>query len=554
MDERYIAAIDLGTSKIAVTVALISGKDVQVIYYHETPSEGVRNSYVFNPKKVSGPLGEAISRAENELKIKIHQAVVNLPRYEVSQKSACARLDRSDADSSITQEEIDYLKSNAIDSYPLDNPDKEMMYGVVAQSFTAEDNFNVSESELEGIVSDTIDGNFKVFVGRKRHSDNVDMAMNHIGVAVARKYFPPDVTAKAVLSREERENGVALIEFGAGATSVTVYHNNILRHYSSIPFGGKTITNDIKHECGISEQLAENIKIAYGACCPDKLLTLREKIIQINNEESGTCKQLSVKYLSEIITARIKEIVDACLYRIEESGFADTLRNGVVITGGGASIPNLSSFIKEISGYTVRLGYPVHKFSCSGCNEVRQKSAVASVGMVLAAKDNKYINCLSEAPVRKDAVTVIAPPEQPAAEEPEPLSPSPEDVREMPAVTENPAEELQAAGEQSFTEPSSAAADTSETADTVPPVEETKEDTVGTPAEEEVNTTSEPEPVQQADQTHYEEPAAPKEEPVKKKSKFKITWAKPLEKFGKKIGGAITNAIDIAYDNSNDKY
>lgn len=530
MDERYIAAIDLGTSKIAVTVALVDGKDVQVIYYHETPAEGIRNSYVFNPKKVSVPLKEAVSRAENELRIKIHQAVVNLPRYEVSQKSACASLERSDKDSSITQEEIDYLKSNAIDSYPLDNPDKEMMYGVVAQSFTAEDNFNVSESELEGIVSDTIDGNFKVFVGRKRHSDNVDMAMNLIDMAVAKKYFLPDVTANAVLSREEKENGVALIEFGAGSTSVTVYHNNIMRHYSSIPFGGKTITNDIKHECGISEHLAENIKIAYGACCPDKLLTLRDKIIQINNEESGTCKQLSVKYLSEIITARLKEIIDACLYRIEESGFADTLRNGVVITGGGASIPNLSSFIKDISGYTVRIGYPVHKFSCSGCNEVRQKSAVASVGMILAAKDNKWINCLSEAPVRKEvkvAAPVIEPisvPVEEPFEEPEVAVEAPQtgwiqDIPEPEPVTE--------VTEEPYVEPEYTEQE---------PVEEEPviiiEDTPG-PVKEE------------------EEPSED-EEPKQPKKKFNITWTKPFANIGRKIGGVVSGIIDAGYDASDE--
>lgn len=506
MDERYIAAIDLGTSKIAVTVALVDGKDVQVIYYHETPAEGVRNSYVFNPKKVSVPLREAIAGAESELRIKIHQAVVNLPRYEVSQKSACASLARSDKDSSITQEEIDYLKSNAIDSYPLENPDKEMMYGVVAQSFTAEDNFNVSESELEGIVSDTVDGNFKVFVGRKRHSDNIDMTMNLVDVAVAKKFFLPDVTANAVLSREERENGVALIEFGAGATSVTVYHNNILRHYSSIPFGGKAVTNDIKHECGISERLAENIKIAYGACCPDKLLTLRDKIIQINNEESGTCKQLSVKYLSEIITARIKEITEACLYRIEESGFADTLRNGVVITGGGASIPNLSSFIKDLSGYTVRIGYPVHKFSYSGCNEIRQKSAVASVGMILAAKDNKWINCISDVPVREDALA-----------EPEP---------EVAEVFENPA----AAGAESTDWTQDVREPAADVEDIVsPPETETQPDEVRElPKEMEADT-------RKMDDGRKKE---------RKKSKFSITWSK----FGKQIGGAITSVINAGYD------
>ena len=132
MDERYIAAIDLGTSKIAVTTSQINNQDVQMLYYKETPSEGIRNSFVFNPAKVARPLKEAILEAEAELKIKVRQAVVNLPRYEVRQETACARLQRTDSESAITLEEINYLKSNAIESYPLNDPGKEVMYGVVA--------------------------------------------------------------------------------------------------------------------------------------------------------------------------------------------------------------------------------------------------------------------------------------------------------------------------------------------------------------------------------------------------------------------------------------
>ena len=181
---------------------------------------------------------------------------------------------------------------------------------------------------------------------------------------------------------------------------MTIYHNDIMRYYSSIPFGGKSITNDIKLECGTSERLAENIKLGYGVCMPDKLLTLRDKILQINNPESGSCKQLSVKYLSEVITDRVKEIVDACLYKIQESGFGNTLRNGIVITGGSAEIPNLSTYVKELSGYNIRIGYPRQKFSYVGCPEINETSAVASVGMIMASKEDKYLNCLSEAPVR----------------------------------------------------------------------------------------------------------------------------------------------------------
>ena len=410
MDERFIAAVDLGTSKIAVTVAQTGSKGVQMIYYRETPSDGIRNSYVLNPQKAARAVGGALRQAEEELNIKIHQVITGLPRYEVAQINAKAELERSDPDSSITLEEIDFLKTNAIDTYPLPDPDKQMIYGVVAQSFTTEECMNARESETEGMVSDRIEGNFKVFVGRRRYSDNVDRVMNLVGVAVARKCFLPEITAKAVLSEEERENGVALIEIGAGATSVSIYHNDILRYYASIPFGGRSITSDIRLECGTSERLAENIKLAYGACMPEKLLNLRDKIIQITNNESGSCKQLSVKYLSEVITCRIKEIVDACLYKIQESGLMSVLRSGIVLTGGGAAMPNLATYVKELSGYNVRIGYPRQKFSFTDCPGICDTSAAVSVAMIMAMKDDRYINCLSEPPVRKEEATEEEPP------------------------------------------------------------------------------------------------------------------------------------------------
>ena len=166
-----------------------------------------------------------------------------------------------------------------------------------------------------------------------------------------------------------------------------------MRHYASIPFGGKNITDDIKSECQISEKLAENIKMAFGACMPDRLQSLSEKIIHIRSNSTEPDKQLPVKYLSEIITARVEEIMTAILYEIQESGFADMLRSGIVVTGGSAQIPNLGAFINELSGFRVRTGYPRRFFSCQGCDGLGETTAATSIGLILAANEQSEINC-----------------------------------------------------------------------------------------------------------------------------------------------------------------
>ena len=397
--ERYIAAADLGSSKIALSVAKIEGDDIQVIYYKETPSDGIRNSYVFNPKRAAGPLRAAIKEAEEELNIKILQVVVGLPRYDVRQEIASARMERSDPSTCITRDEINTLKSIAIDSYPIADEGKEEIYGAVAQSFSADEELVcASEHDVVGVTADAIEGNFKVFVGAQKAVSNIDIMLNEVGVAPARKMFLPNTVARAVLSEAEKENGVALVEIGAGVTSLTIYRGKILRHYSAIPFGGRSITTDIKYECGFNEELAENIKLAFGACMPEKLQSLSEKIIQINDEENGSYEQLPVKYLSEIITCRAREIIEAVLWQIQDSGYADKLRNGIVLTGGGANLVNVANLIKEMSGYTVRIGYPRSQaFSAVGCSGVGETSAVATIGMILEAKKDFRLNCIEDA-------------------------------------------------------------------------------------------------------------------------------------------------------------
>ena len=420
-EERYIATADLGSGKIALGVAKVTGNDVQIIYYREIPSDGIRYSCVFNPMKASRPLVAAIKDAEEELRISIRQLVVGLPRYNVAQEVRTAKLERVNPSSCITAEEIHMLKMMAMDNYPLENPEKREIYGAVVQSFNADDLIQQSERDIEGATAEAIEGNYKIFIGARKPSDNIDVMLNNAGVALACKIFVPDAVAGAVLSEEEKENGVALVEMGAGVTSLAIYQGGVMRHYSSIPFGGWSITNDVKHECGFSEKLAENIKLAYGACLPEKLSSLGEKIIRVNDDENGTYQDLPAKYLSDIITCRAREIIDAILFRIQECGFAERLRSGIVLTGGCAALPNLATMVKEMAGYNVRIGYPrTRNFISTGCIGLGETGAVGTVGLILTARRDPNLNCTT-APAPEPEPEPVYEEEEEYCEEPEPI-------------------------------------------------------------------------------------------------------------------------------------
>lgn len=392
-NESFIAAVDLGTSKIALAVAKVDDGNVQILYYNTRASDGIRNSEIYSPVRVLGVLRGLIHDAEEELKLKILQVFVGLPRCGVRQEKAEAICQRTNPDDYISEEEIDSLKSLAQDNHQLRNPEKEMVYSSVAQAFSTPEFFQINENDIVGMISTEITGHFNVFVGKRFPINYIYKVFNDLHIGIADTCFTPVAVAKAVLSEDEMQNGVALIDLGAGSTSVSVYKNNSLVHYASIPFGGSVVSSDIRSECSISDSLAENIKCAYGGCMPDKLQNLGDKIVQIETDDISTYKQIPLRYISEIITARENEIVDAMLYEILESGLAESLRKGIVITGGGAEMLNLANFIQDISGYKVRVASPRNYFLATGCERILKPAAAAIAGMVLMAKNARMSCC-----------------------------------------------------------------------------------------------------------------------------------------------------------------
>ena len=404
--EKYIVAADLGTARMSLIVVKVNGFDTQVVYYKEVASDGIRYSGVSNMGKAHAPLDVLIKGAETELNIKINHVIIGMPKFPIRQEANSGKLQDRGEDTEITAEDIADIKRFAQDSYVLAN-EGEAVYGAVAQSFSDSENFQTSEDEIIGMASDVIEGHFNIFIGRKRELKNADALLSKSNTSALKKYFTAHTTAKLVLTENEMDNGVALVDIGGGVTSVTIYVNGIMRHYASIPFGGKNITADIKSELQITERLAENIKLAFGACMPDKLQNMSEKILYIQDTLTNHEKQVPVKYLSDIITARVEEIMEAVLYIIKSSGFEDDIRCGIVLTGGVSKTTNLRALIKEMSGYHARIGNPMLQLSSDGIEGTDNVSAATILGLVMEALDENLPSCaidLDEAAEKKGII------------------------------------------------------------------------------------------------------------------------------------------------------
>lgn len=393
MEEQNIVAIDLGTSKISLTVARKDGKTAEVIYYAKTPSEGIARGAVQNTKKAAEAINRAIEQAEETLRVKITGCVVGMPKYAITRKSTSVEMDRDDS-SCIEEDEIKALRQSAIDSCTLDRPETESVLEAVPQSFSDEETFQMTEDEIIGRTSSHMEGRYDLYIGSRKCLGDIDRAFMEKQKVCGTKFFPGLAAARAVLTEDEMDSGVALVDMGAGATSVSIFKDGIMRWYDSIPFGGNLVTKDIRETCHLSESLAENIKKAYGVCLPERLAVLSDKILQIRGDNVHPGCELQVKFLSKVITARMIEIIDAVLYMIQESGYADKISSGIVLTGGVSRTCNCWLLVKERSGLNVRIGYPRKIFTVEGMVDgINYPEASASVGMLLMAKDINYTNC-----------------------------------------------------------------------------------------------------------------------------------------------------------------
>lgn len=392
MEDRYIAAIDLGSSKIALSVAYIEGADMRIIYYEEQPSAGIRNSGIFNETKAAEVVKRLVRHAEEELGIKIIQAVTSLSRNGIVTEKCSESIDSISAEDTVKAEDILELKNIVKNRYECNDP-KLAVYEAIAQSFSNGDSFNLSEEEIIGTSGTEITGDFNVFLGSRKSFNCISNMMRQVGICSAKEYFIPAIIGKAVLSEDEIENGVAVVDLGGGCTSVSIFIKGILRFFSSIPFGGKEVTSDIRTESNINDRLAENIKLGYGVCIPEKLLSLTDKQLLIKSDSAEPDKRISVKYLSEIITAREEEILEAIIYEIDRSGFSRQIPSGIVITGGGANMTNIEMLLTRMSGYRVRKGYTQNAQGISDCNGILETSAASSVAMLFAAKEDSVCAC-----------------------------------------------------------------------------------------------------------------------------------------------------------------
>jgi cell division protein FtsA len=199
----------------------------------------------------------------------------------------------------------------------------------------------------------------------------------------------PLASSEAVLTDEEKEAGVVLVDIGGGTTDVAIYYDNVIRHTAVIPFGGNMVTADIREGCSILQKQAEDLKVKFGFAIGD--IAPENKVVSIPGIAGRDPKEISFKNLAYIIQSRMEEILDAVNFEIQNSGFAEKLTAGVVITGGGAMLKNLPQLVKYKTAMDVRIGIPNVHLTGKARDEINQPMYATSVGLIM-----KGFECIEE--------------------------------------------------------------------------------------------------------------------------------------------------------------
>ncbi|HAN78616.1 MAG TPA: cell division protein FtsA [Bacteroidales bacterium] len=374
---KYVAAIDIGTTKI---VAIIGRKDitgkVEIVGMGKTPSKGVKRGVVQNIEETSETIKTAVKIAEQQAGVKIKTAYVGIAGQHIKSMKNRAYKFISNPEEEINL--ADVLELNE-DMKKIPMQAGEQIIHVLPQNYIVDDESGIINPV--GMSGRKLEANFHIVICQSGSAKNILKCVDRAGIEVNSLILEPLASADAVLTEDEKEVGIAMVDIGGGTTDIAVYYNGIIRHTAVVPFGGNVITSDIKEGCGILARQAEQLKLQFGSALGD--LAPDSRIVAVPGINGRDAKEISMRTLAHIIQARMEEIIDAVMFEIMNSGYADRLGAGIAVTGGGSMLRNLSQLMKFRTGLDVKVGFPRAKFTRGLDVEGGQPMFSTGVGLIL---------------------------------------------------------------------------------------------------------------------------------------------------------------------------
>ena len=356
MNTQTIAVgLDIGTTKIAVLVGqLDSYRKLEILGYGTAPSLGVQRGVVVNITQTIESIKQAIEAAKLDCGFDITGVVVGIAGQHIRSLQHSDYITRVDSEEVIDELDLERLTENVHKLAMM--PGEEIIH-VIPQEYKVDGQGDIKEPC--GMYGARLEATFHIVVGQVTSIRNIARCVKSSDLELKALNLEPLASAKAVLSQEEKEAGVVLVDIGGGTTDIAIFKDGIIRHTAVIPYGGTIITNDIKEGCSIIEKQAEQLKVKFGSAWPGE--NKENEIVSIPGLRGRDPKEISLKTLSRIIHARTTEIINAVFTEVKNYGYDQPSRKliaGVVITGGGSQLKHVKQLVEYLTGMDTRIGYP----------------------------------------------------------------------------------------------------------------------------------------------------------------------------------------------------
>lgn len=376
-NNNFIAAVDIGTTKIVTIVGRKNdnGK-LEILGMGKTPSKGVKRGVVLNIGETVNAIRSTVEEVQNQTGLTLSDVFVGIAGQHIKSVISRGYINRDSYEKRITKADRDKLISEMY-KIPTDVGDE--IIHVLPQSYIVDNETGVKNPI--GMAGKRLEANFHIVIGQISSANNIKNCVESVGLNVIQLILEPLASSTAILTEDEKEAGVALVDIGGGTTDIAVYYDDVIRHTAVIPFGGNVVTMDIKEGCSILNRQAEALKIQFGSALGD--LAQEDKVVTIPGISGRDPKEISFKSLAYIIQSRMEEIIDAVLFEIENSDCMDKLSAGIVLTGGGSLLKYLSQLVNYRSGMDVRIGRPNALIASDTLKEINQPMYSTSIGLLL---------------------------------------------------------------------------------------------------------------------------------------------------------------------------
>ena len=376
MASELVVGVDIGTTKIAAIVGRKNefGK-IEILGVGKSESLGVNRGVVVNIEQTVSSIKAAVSIAADKANVDIGEVIVGIAGQHIKSMQHRGMIIRQSLDDEINQKDIDSLIDNM--HRLVMSPGEEIIH-VIPQEYIIDNESGIKNPI--GHAGIRLEGNFHIITGQVSAVKNIFKCITRAGLETVDLNLEPLASADAVLSDEEKEAGVVLVDIGGGTTDVAIFYDGIIRHTAVIPFGGNIITEDIKEGCGIIKTQAEQLKMRFGSALSQE--NQENEIISIPGLRGRPHKEISVKFLAQIIQARMEEILEFVLFEIKSSGFERKLAAGIVVTGGGALLKHLPQLVMLTTGMDCRIGTP-NEHLAGADDELKNPLYATGVGLVM---------------------------------------------------------------------------------------------------------------------------------------------------------------------------